>query len=258
MFDMNPKFKNGQKKALNKTQSALDLLMDHSKSLSRKLGKADQEKMKEYLYSVRAIEKRIQNAQKWLDIPFPKIDKSKLALHADKAMPKEYIRCMLDLIVLAFQTDACRVATYQIGSMNGATSIAGKFPSILGLGGNMHNMAHAASRNPKAGEKQGKWDKFLFEQMAYFFNQLKTVREGNGTLLDNTVILYGTSNSKTHQNINYPLLLAGGRKLGIKQGQSLSYSAKVPMSNLLLTVQNKLIKPRDSFSDSNGELKELI
>ena len=257
MFDMNSKFQKSQKKELNNTQSALDLLMDHSKSLSRKLGKADQQKMEEYLYSVRAIEKRIQNAKNWLDVPLPKVDKSKLALHADKTMPKEYIQCMLDLIVMAFQTDVCRVATYQIGSMNGATSIAGQFPVILGLT-QMHKMAHSASRNAKSGEQQGKWDKFLFEQMAYFFNKLKNIREGNGTLLDNTIILYGTSNSKTHNNNNYPLLVAGGNKLGMKHGQSLSYKSDVPMSNLLLSIQNKLIKPRESFSDSKSELKEIV
>jgi hypothetical protein len=118
-------------------------------------------------------------------------------------------------------------------------------------------MAHAASRAGAAGEKQGKWDKFLFEQMAYFMNRLKTTKEGNGSMLDNTAILYGTSNSKTHNNTNYPLMIAGGKNLGFKQGQSLVYGKDVPMSNLLLTIQNKIIEPRKSFSDSKKELAEL-
>ena len=257
MFILTSDQKKGKKQQLNNTQSALDLLMGHSNDLSRKMGRADKQKMEEYLYSVRAIEKRIQNAKNWLDVPLPKVDKSKLALHADKAMPKEYIQCMYDLIVLAFQMDLCRVATYQIGSMNRATSIAGQFPAIIGLPP-MHKIAHSSAAHKASGANQGKWDKFLFDQMAYFVKRLKDIKEGDQSLLDSTVILYGTSNSRTHVNTKYPLMLAGGKKLGIKQGQSLTYDANVPMSNLLLTIQNKIIKPTKQFSDSKEELKELI
>ena len=246
-----------QKKQLSNTESALDLLMDHSKSLMNKMGKADKEKMDEYLFSVRSIEKRVNRTKNWLDVPLPKFDASKIDLEADENKPREFVRAMYDLSYLAFKTDMCRLSTFQIGSMNGATSIAGKFPSLLGFGGDQHKIAHGAGKAGGA-EKQGKWNQFLFEELAYFMKRLKESKEGNSNLLDRTAILFGSSNSKTHNNTNYPLMLAGGNGLGIKTGQSLSYGADVPMNNLLLTVLNKVTPGHKSFGDSTGELSEII
>ncbi len=165
---------------------------------------------------------------------------------------------MYDLIYLAFQTDSTRVATYQLGNMNGATSIAGKFPPLLGFAGSMHNLAHDARKSDDGAEPLGRWHRFLNEQFAYFVGRLAATPEGDGTLLDRTVLLYGSSNSQTHVNSNYPLVLAGGRSLGIRHGRYLRFGDHVPLANLFVSLMNRLGLPADSFGDSTGELSEIL
>ena len=246
-----------QKQKLQNSKSMLDLVLAHSKSLRNRLGKHDQRKLDEYLASVRQIEQRVERSQRWLDIPKPEVDASGLHLEADDNTPLELIQTMYDLIYLAFQTDSTRVATYQIGNMNGATSIAGKFPQLLGLAKNMHGLAHGAGKG-KGAEQLGKWDQFLAEQLGYFLGRLKSTPEGDGTLLDHTIVMYGSSNSRTHNNTNYPLLVAGGKGLGFKHGQLVSFKSQTPMTNLFVTMLNRLDVPTESFVDSTGEMGELV
>ena len=158
---------------------------------------------------------------------------------------------------LAFQTDSTRVATYQLGNMNGATSIAGQFPQLLGFGKKIHALAHGWNKKG-GGEALGKWDQYLAEQLARFLGRLNTTQEGDGTLLDHTMVLYGSSNSTTHNNNNYPLLLAGGNGLGLKHGQVHNHSKDTPLTNLHVTMLNRLGVPTESFVDSTGELTNLI
>ena len=164
---------------------------------------------------------------------------------------------MYDLMFLGFQTDTTRVATYMIGQVAGATTLANSFPACLGLSGNWHGLAHGA--NKKGGyENLGRFDQFLAEQLSYFLKRLKKTPDGDCSLLDRTLVFYGSSNSRTHNNNNYPLILAGGSELGIRQGQYLQYSSKTPLSNLFVTMLNRLKVPTDSFADSTGDLTELI
>jgi hypothetical protein len=163
---------------------------------------------------------------------------------------------MYDLIYLAFQTDSTRVATYQLGNMNGATSIAGKFPQLLGLPKNMHGLAHGGGKGV-GGEHLGKWHQFLTDQLAYFLTRLKETPEGSGNLLDQTFVLFGSSNSNTHRNANYPLLLAGGKKLGIKHNEHLQMPESTPMSNLFVTLMHRLGAQQKTFADSTGEMTEI-
>jgi hypothetical protein len=164
---------------------------------------------------------------------------------------------MYDLMFLAFQTDSTRVATYQLGNMNGATSIAGKFPQLLGLGKNMHGLAHGGQKG-KGGEELGKWHQFLTDQMARFLTRLKSTEEGDGNLLDHTIVLYGSSNSQTHRNANYPLMLAGGDKLGLNHGRLLKLNEQTPLSNVHVTILNQLGVRSDSFADSTSALGDLL
>ena len=131
-FGANPDSLAARRRQLRNSGSMLDLILDHSHSLRGRLGKLDQAKLDEYLDSVRRIEQRVERSERWLEIPKPNVDASGLSLEADDSTPAELIRTMYDLIYLAFQTDSTRVATYQLGNMNGATSIAGKFPQLLG------------------------------------------------------------------------------------------------------------------------------
>ena len=246
-----------QRRQLKTSGTMLDLVLEHSRSLKRKLGTHDVRKFDEYLASVRAVEQRVERSQRWLDVPKPEVDAQSLTLDASAEGPLDYIRTMYDLMFLAFQTDTTRVATYMIGQVAGATTIANTFPTCLGLPGNWHGLAHGAGK--KGGyEKLGRFDQFLAEQLSYFLKRLKETPEGDATLLDRTVVLYGSSNSRTHNNTNYPLVLAGGGKFGIKHGQFLKFSAKTPLSNLFVTMLDRLDVPVDTFADSTGEMSELI
>ncbi len=253
-FGVNSDSLAAQRQQLENSGSMLDLILDHSHSLRGQLGKLDQTKLDEYLESVRQIEQRVVRSEQWLDIPKPNVDGTGLHLEADDSTPAELIKTMYDLIYLAFQTDSTRIATYQLGNMNGATSIAGKFPQLLGLAEHMHALAHGARRADDGAEPLGEWHKFLSEQLAYFLNRLKSTPEGDGTLLDRTAIFYGTSNSQTHVNENYALMLAGGRGLGINHGHYRKFEDSVPLSNLFVTLLNKLDTPAKTFADSTGEL----
>ena len=247
-----------QTRQLRNSASMLDLTLEHSKSLRLRLGKIDQRKLDEYLESVRQIEKRVEQSERWLHVPKPEVLATDLHLDADDSTPGELIRTMYDLMFLAFQTDSTRVATYQLGNMNGATSIAGKFPQLLGFANKMHALAHGARKGEKGAENLGKWDQFLTEQLAYFLTRLRHTEEGDGNLLDHTMVLFGSSNSHTHNNTNYPLILAGGDRLGLNHGQYLQLDSQIPMSNLFVTMLNRLDTPMDRFVDSTGELSDIV
>ncbi len=258
LFGVNPDSLSAQRQQLENSASMLDLVLDHSRSLRNRLGKLDQTKLDEYLSSVRQIERRVERSEQWLNVPKPQVASDGLSLEADDSTPRELIRTMYDLIYLAFQTDSTRIATYQLGNMNGATSIAGKFPQLLGMAESMHSLAHGARKSDEGAEPLGRWDQFLSEQLSYFLERLKSAPEDGGSLLDHTLVFYGSSNSQTHVNENYPLLLAGGRKLGFSHGQFLRFDETTPLSNLLVTMLNRLDVPTKSFADSTGEITELV
>jgi hypothetical protein len=247
-----------QTQQLRNSASMLDLTLEHSKSLQRRLGKLDQQKLEEYLESMRQIEKRVAQSERWLHVPKPQINATDLHLDADDTTPGELIRTMYDLIYLAFQTDSTRTVTYQLGNMNGATSIAGKFPQLLGFADKIHALAHGARKGEQGAENLGKWDQFLTEQLAYFLTRLKNTQEGDGNLLDHTMVLYGSSNSHTHVNTNYPLILSGGDRLGLKHGQFLQLEEDIPLSNLFVTMLNRLDTPVDRFVDSTSEIAQVV
>ncbi len=246
-----------RRQELTNSDHMLDLVLEHSKSVRRKLGKQDQEKFDEYLQSVRQIEQRVERSEKWLDIPKPEVNASGLHLDADDKTPGELIKTMFDLMFLAIQTDSTRFLTYQMGNMNGATSVATKFPSLLGFGKSQHSLAHGWNK-PGGAEALGKWDRFRAEQLAYFLQRLQDTPENEGSLLDHTMVLYGSSNSTTHNNTNYPLVLAGGDKLGLNHGAYHRFGSNTPLSNLFVTLTNRLGLPSSKFVDSTGEMTELI
>ena len=257
LFGLNQESIDAQRRGLRRTGSHLDLLMDEAKRLNRKLGKRDREKMDQYLTSVRQVEQQVERAAGWLDVPKPKVNADGLSLDADDNTPGELIQAMLDLIVLAFQTDSTRFATYQIGSMHGAISIAGKFPQLLGYANHMHGLAHGANKKEGA-RKLGEWDRFLAGRLKYFIDRLADIEEGDGTLLDNTLVHYGTTNSNTHNNRNYPVIVAGARKMGFTHGQYLRFGEDTPLANLYLTMLQRLGVKANNFADSNGAMTEVV
>tara|TARA_B100001093_G_scaffold18061_1_gene16360 strand:- start:795 stop:2132 length:1338 start_codon:yes stop_codon:yes gene_type:complete len=254
LFGLSGESIDAQRKGLTRTGSHLDLLLDDAKSLQRKLGKTDQDKLDQYLTSVREIEQDVERSAQWLDVPRPKVNAEGLSLDADNETPEKLIYTMLDLIALAFQTDSTRFITYQLASMHGAISIANKFPSLLGFPKDAHGLAHGAGKGAGA-ENKGKWDLYQTQCFAYLLNRLSEMKEGDGSVLDSTCLLYGSSNSKTHNNTNYPLVLAGGRNMGYQHGQYLKFENETPLSNLFVTIQKRMGATADTFADSTGTLE---
>ena len=245
-----------EQRRLRNSASMLDFVLEHSRSLKRRLGTRDRKQLEDYLASVREVEQRVQRSQRWLDVPKPQVDRESLDLAVDQQAPRDYLRAIYDLLFLAFQTDSTRVATYMIGQVAGATTIANAFPASIGLKGNWHGLAHGA--NKKGGAKNlGRFDQFLTQQFSYFLNRLHSTPEADGTLLDRTLVLYGSSNSRTHLNRNYPLILAGGRGLGLKHGHYRRYGEDTPLANLFVTLLQRLECPVEKFADSTGALSEL-
>jgi len=248
---------------LRSARSLLDLVLDDARSIRTDLGKHDQEKLDEYLDSVRDVEKRVERSQTWIDLPKPILtdqDRERLKLDSDSQVPDDYIGTMYDLIYLAFRTDSTRVATYQITSMGDQSSLGGKFPQLLGFGGSLHKLAHGWNK-PGGHEALGKWDHFLAGKFSDFLTRMKETPgapESDVSLLDQTTILYGSSNSTTHNNQNYPLVLAGGKSMGFRHGQYLKYGDDTPFSNVFATMLKQSGVPVDSFGDSSGVLRELV
>ena len=236
----------------------VDLVLDDSKSLNQKLGQTDQRKLAEYLESVYEVERRIQRTEAWLDTPRPDVDSASVDLEARQDAPEQYIRTMYDLMFLAFQTDTTRVATYQISQEDGK-GVSDKFPAIA-LGSDFrghHNLSHGGGK--EGGFKQwAQYDQFLARQHAYFLKRLKDTTEVGGSLLDNTVTLYGSATSTTHNARNYPLVLAGGTSLGFKHGAFHKFTEDTPLSNLFVAMQKKLGVESEHFADSTGELMEIV
>ena len=257
MFVNDAKSAQAAREALAREKSMLDSLLEDARSVHRKLGKADQEKLAEYLSSVRDVELRVERTERWLDIPKPAIDPESLFLEATRQQPLEYVRALYDLIFLAFQTDTTRAATCLIGSEGGG-NLADNFPAAIGLG-NHHGLSHAANKSPNGYKNWALYDQFLAEQLAYFLKRLKDTAEGDSNLLDRSLIFYGCSTSTTHTARNYPLILAGGREFGLKHGQFHKLDEeKVRLSDLFVTMLNALGAKADRFADSTGSLDSAL
>ena len=261
-------------------QSALDDLLEDARSLSRSLSHHDQNRLEEYLQSVRDTERKIEKAKRWLDIPLPQVEVSHLNLDITPEEPRIYLQTMYELIYLAFRTDSTRVATYQIGRENG---VGASDYMARAVGFNLtHQLSHE-TKKPGGWQNFGTYCNFLSAELARFANKLRNTEEigGIGNMLDNTALLFGSASSAFHLSRNYPMLLLGGRNLGFRHGQFLKYGAgneknqetagistdagwkgsmdytELPLSNLYLTMLHKLGVETDSFGGSTETLSEV-
>ena len=243
---------------LKRDASILDLMMEHSKSFHADLGREDKYKLDEYLESVREIEKRVERTRDWTHTPLPEVDRDSLNLTVDhKTGPAEYIRVMYDLAYLAFVTDQTRYVTYMTESEQSSSSELWNYANyVLGYKGATHDIAH---KRPQV--ISGQWDLWRAENHAYFLKRLADTQEGDGTMLDNTLCLWGSAHPhSSHSGLNYPLQLAGGKNMGLKHGQLLEFvgDKKVPMANLFVTMLHAMNIPADKFADSSGNLDQLL
>ena len=243
-----------RERALASGRRRVDFLLEDSRSLRNNLGRPDQQRLDEFLESLSEVETRLTRAQDWLGRAMPTVDRSTINLDVSPRGPTDYIRTMLNLIVLAFETDTTRVAAYQMCAEDGV-GICDRFPAILGIGrsGGHHGLSHDNNKKPWA-----EYDRYLAEQFAYFLDRLGSIREGEHRLLDNTMALYGSGTSTTHNARNYPTILAGGKNLGLQHGRFFKHATERPLGDLYLTMLHRLDIPVRSFADNAGEFSEIL
>ncbi|MFP6762994.1 MAG: DUF1552 domain-containing protein [Planctomycetaceae bacterium] len=234
-------------------QKVADSVLEDFRLLQKKLGQHDRAKMDEFLTAVNEAEEKIRRAEKWDHTPYPDIAKTAADFSGDKAPAEEFFDMMYELIYLAFETDQTRVASMMYGAENASSSMVNRFASQVIGGGNLHVCGHKYQF-----DKTAKWDRFLSERLHIFIDRLKNSTGEYGSLLDNTVILHGSSTSTLHNYRNYPLILAGGRNLGYRHGTHRSYSEDVPFTNLFVSIANSVGVPVDDYHDSTGRIEDIF
>jgi hypothetical protein len=231
-------------------KSILDFVSDDTRRLEGNLGSTDRRKLDEYLFAVREIEQRIQKAEKdSANLPTPNMERP-AGVPVDFA---EHARLMFDLMVAAFQTDMTRIATFMIGREG-----SGRAYREIGISDSHHPLTHHRN-NPEMVEKVTQINKYHMEQFGYFLGKMKSIKEGDGTLLDHSMLVYGSglSDGNRHQHDHLPVVLAGRGSGTIKPGRHVIYPAETPMANLYVAMLDRMNVKRESFGDSKAELDQL-
>jgi hypothetical protein len=236
--------------ALRKKASLLDWVNDDISRLQRELGPGDRTKVSQYLDSVREVERRIQKAEaETADNRLPDLDRpvGVPAAYADHA------RLMFDLQALAFQADIARVTTFQLARETSTRTYA-----EIGVSDPHHPTTHHGN-NPEKVAKVAMINAFHVSLFAYFLEKLKSTPDGDGSLLDHSLLLYGSgmSNPNIHSHTNLPILVAGG-KAGKKGALHIKYAEPTPLANLHLTLLERVGVHLDSFADSAGKVEQLL
>ena len=229
--------------------SILDLVQDRTQSLMGNLGNADRRKVDEYLYAIREIEKRIESAEK---DPHP----VKPSIEDPAGIPvafSDYVKLMYDLQVVAFQTDMTRVATLVI-AREGSVRTYGE----IGIPDPHHPLSHHRG-NPEWIEKLVRINTFHASMFAYFLGRLKSIQDGDGTLLDHSMLVYGggISDGNRHTHEDLPVLLAGRGNGNLKTGRHIAYDKETPVTNLYLTLLDHMGVDAETIGDSTGELHHV-
>ncbi len=237
--------------ALRKKASLLDWFNEDIARLNRKLGPGDRARVSQYLETIREVERRIQKAEaNAADNPLPDLDRpvGVPAAYADHA------RLMFDLQVLALQGDVTRVITFQL-----ARETSNRTYPEIGVSDPHHPLSHHGN-DPEKIARMAKINQFHVSLFAEFLGKLKATPEGNGTLLDHSLYLYGSGigNPNVHDHSNLPILVAGGAAGGMKGGRHIKYAKPTPLANLHLTLLDKVGVRLDKFADSNGKVDELF
>ncbi len=237
--------------SLRRRASLLDLLTEDIAGLKRRVGPADQAKIAEYLDTVREVERRIQKAESnILDNPLPDLDRP-LGVPAAYA---DHARLMFDLQVLAMQGDITRITSFQL-----ARETSNRTYPEIGVSDPHHPLSHHGN-DPEKIARMAKINAFHVSLFAYYLERLKATPDGNGSLLDHSLILFGSGigNPNIHDHTDLPVIVAGGAAGGMKGGRMIHYEQPVPLANLHLTLLDKVGVNIDTFADSNGKVTDLF
>jgi hypothetical protein len=231
---------------LRQHKSMLDSVAEKLASLKKDLGPQDQAKVEEYTEAVRDVERRIQRAEEQQDVELPTLEQPQGA----PPLFEDHLALMLDLQVLAFQSDLTRVISFMIGKEQSARP----YPQI-GVPEAHHPLSHHNDL-PELIAHMSKINRYHTQLFSQYLAKLRATPDGDGSLLDHTTILYGSgiSNSTKHSGDNLPLLVMGGGAGTLKGGRHLSYSDKPTMANLLVTLMDKMDVPVERIGGSTGKL----
>jgi hypothetical protein len=281
LFGVEKDSKETIRRRLSRRGSILDLVADDAKRVNKKLGSEDRSKLDEYLTAVRQVEERTRRADEWLNVPKPVVpadEAARLQRKLSMAEAGEYYRLFYDLMVMALRTDSTRVITCGIGGEGSASGI----PEI-GISQTRHGLSHH-NGDPEQLRRLTQTDTFLIGQLSYFLDQLKEHQEDGMPLLDTTQVLWGSGMAygHSHGNANLPMILAGGKALGYQHGSHVDFNlptlgayntadatahykvcsrpvdADARVSNLLLTMLQRVDVKAERFQDSLGVLKQIL
>ena len=233
-------------RADRRRKSILDFVGGEARQLERTLGASDRRKLDEYLTGVREIEQRIERARPAIDLGRSKLARP-LGIPADY---QDHLKLMADLLVLAFQSDLTRIATFVFANDGSNRSYRG-----IGVPDGHHDLSHHGGDEAKFAKIQT-INRFHVTQLAYILQKLKSIPEGEGTLLDHSMIVYGSgiSDGNSHSHDHLPILLAGKANGTVKSGRHIHLPAETPLTNLYVSMLRRVGVPTARFGDSTGEI----
>lgn len=248
-------------------KSVLDLVSDDARRLNNKLGANDQNKLSEYMESIRAVEKRIEtpaNLEEFVAKITPDMHKELQRLDvrledyvevASGVDISEKVELMMDINALALWCDASRISTFMFGN-----SVSNRnFSFLPGVDGGHHSISHHRG-HPNSIEMYGRINVWHSEKFAYFLNRLKNMQEGEYSVLDNSMVLYGSSlrDGDRHAASNLPIVIAGQGSGKLRTGQNLTFAKDTPLANLYLTLLQSMGTNATQFGDSTGLLPDIL
>jgi hypothetical protein len=230
-------------------RSVLDFVLGQARGLQRRIGTTDRQKLDQYFTAIRELERRLE----WVGgtgRPTPTLKAPEPGVPEDY---REHLRLLADMMVLAFQGDVTRVASLMFANAGSNRSFR-----FIGVPEGHHELSHHAG-DLKKQEKISHINRFQIEQLAYLLGRLKEIPEGDGTLLDHCMIMYGSgiSDGNSHNHENLPILLAGCGGGSIDAGRHIRYPMETPLSNLYVSLLDRMGVPTESFGDSTGRLDGL-
>jgi hypothetical protein len=238
-----------RRRRMARDRSILDFVTGEVAGLNRQLGSPDRVKLTEYLEAVRDVERRIQTAETQSSRELPVLDQPMGIPDTFQA----HARLMFDLLALAYQTDLTRVGTFMYGK-----EVSGRSYPEIGVPDGHHACSHHQN-DPAKLEKLAKINAFHVQQFAYFIDKLKNTPDGDGSLLDHSILVYGSgiSDGNIHFHLDLPTIVVGGGAGTLKGGRHVRYQNDTALSNLYVNVLDKLGVPVETFGDSTGKLEYL-
>lgn len=252
-----------EKNEFRRRRSILDLVRDDAKQLAGKLGQTDREQLEQYYNSVRELEKSLARRVEWADTPKPAVETDNLHGTYKKKMEgpegsgdylyDDYAKLMYDLIALAFQTDSTRVVSYVVRK-----ELAGGVYPEFNVSQGYHSLSHHGN-DPQSLEELARVDTIYMQHWAYLLDRLKSIREGDSTVLDRTVLGLSSGMGFEHSKDNLPTILSGGSALGVKHAGHLKLEQEVPLASVWHTMLDRINVPvNGQFQDSTGVISELV